>query len=145
MCSDWVIEAEQIGKCYRVFQRPIDRLLNALWPRAASVGKDFWALRDVSFRLARGQAMGIVGLNGAGKSTLLQLVAGTLAPSEGRMQVHGRVAALLELGSGFNPEFTGRENIYLNAVTLGLSEQEIAQRMDAIIDFSGIGLHNTIK
>lgn len=141
MCSDWVIEAEQIGKCYRVFQRPIDRLLNALWPRAASVGKDFWALRDVSFRLARGQAMGIVGLNGAGKSTLLQLVAGTLAPSEGRMQVHGRVAALLELGSGFNPEFTGRENIYLNAVTLGLSEQEIAQRMDAIIDFSGIGHH----
>lgn len=141
MCSDWVIEAEQLGKCYRRYRQPIERLRDALWPRGANEAQTFWALRDVSFRLGRGQAMGIIGLNGAGKSTLLQLVAGTLTPSAGRVRTQGRIAALLELGSGFNPEFTGRENIFLNAAAMGLGEREIADRVDAIIEFSGIGHH----
>lgn len=141
MCSDWVIEAEQLGKCYRRYRHPIERLREALWPRGKTAAQEFWSLRDVTFRLGRGQAMGIIGLNGAGKSTLLQLIAGTLTPSTGRVRTQGRIAALLELGSGFNPEFTGRENIFLNAATLGLSEREISERLDAIIDFSGIGHH----
>ena len=141
MCSDWVIEAEQLGKCYRRYRHPIERLREALCPRGKTAAQEFWSLRDVTFRLGRGQAMGIIGLNGAGKSTLLQLIAGTLTPSTGRVRTQGRIAALLELGSGFNPEFTGRENIFLNAATLGLSEREISERLDAIIDFSGIGHH----
>ena len=111
------------------------------WPHTQSNYQDFVALQDVSFELQKGQVLGLVGINGAGKSTLLQLIAGTLQASHGTVQSKGRVAALLELGSGFNHDFTGRENIYLNASILGLSKKEIDERLDAIVEFADIGIH----
>ena len=134
------IEVEGAGKTYRMYAHPADRLKQAIFRRRRYY-TEFEALEKVDFRMRRGEAMGIVGVNGAGKSTLLQLIAGTVQPSRGSVRTRGRVAALLELGSGFNPEFTGRENIYLNAATLGLSKREIDERLDAIIDFSGVGPH----
>jgi lipopolysaccharide transport system ATP-binding protein len=141
MSFDLMISAQKLGKHYRLYKRPIDRLWQFLRPKAKPHFQDFVALQDVSFELHRGQVLGIVGVNGAGKSTLLQLIAGTLQASSGNVQTKGRVAALLELGSGFNPEFTGRENIYLNAAILGLSKQEIDQRLSDIIEFADIGIH----
>lgn len=135
------VQVAGAGKTYRLYQRPADRLLQFLAPATKARFQDFVALEDVSFELRRGEVMGIIGVNGAGKSTLLQLVTGTITPSSGTVQTHGRIAAILELGSGFNPEFSGRENIYLNAATLGLSKAEIEERIDAIIDFAGIGAH----
>jgi lipopolysaccharide transport system ATP-binding protein len=134
------IEVEGAGKSYRMYAHPSDRLKQAIFRRRRYY-TEFEALEKVDFRLRRGEAMGIVGVNGAGKSTLLQLIAGTVQPSRGSVRTRGRVAALLELGSGFNPEFTGRENIYLNAATLGLSKREIDERLNAIIEFSGVGPH----
>jgi lipopolysaccharide transport system ATP-binding protein len=136
-----VIRVLGAGKTYRLYRNPADRLWQALWPAGQQRYQDFKALEEVSFELRRGEVMGIVGVNGAGKSTLLQLVTGTISPTHGSVQTRGRVAAILELGSGFNPEFTGRENVYLNAATLGLSKAEIDARIDAIIDFAGIGEH----
>jgi lipopolysaccharide transport system ATP-binding protein len=101
--------------------------------------REFWALKDISFELKRGETLGIIGRNGSGKSTLLQMVCGTLTPSAGTVQTNGRVAALLELGSGFNPEFTGRENVYMNGAILGLDEEEITRRFDDIAAFADIG------
>jgi lipopolysaccharide transport system ATP-binding protein len=136
-----MIQVQAAGKTYRLYDSPADRLWQALWPRRQPRFRDFKALQDVSFELRRGEVMGIVGVNGAGKSTLLQLVTGTITPTQGTVRTRGRVAAILELGSGFNPEFTGRENVYLNAATLGLSKAEIDARIDAIIGFAGIGAH----
>ncbi|MFM7849463.1 MAG: polysaccharide ABC transporter ATP-binding protein [Rubrivivax sp.] len=136
-----VIQVQAAGKTYRLYDSPADRLWQALWPGRHPRFRDFKALQDVSFELRRGEVMGIVGVNGAGKSTLLQLVTGTISPTQGTVRTRGRVAAILELGSGFNPEFTGRENVYLNAATLGLSKAEIDARIDAIIGFAGIGAH----
>lgn len=136
-----VIRVDRAGKTYRLYRRPADRLWQFLWPGPKPWFQDFKALDEVSFELRRGEVMGIVGINGAGKSTLLQLVTGTISPSHGTVQTKGRIAAILELGSGFNPEFTGRENVYLNAATLGLTRGEIDSRIDSIIDFAGIGLH----
>lgn len=141
MSFDWMILAQNLGKHYRLYKRPIDRLWQFLRPQAKSHYQDFVALHNVSFELHRGQVLGIVGVNGAGKSTLLQLIAGTLQASSGSVQTKGRVAALLELGSGFNPDFTGRENICLNAAILGLSKQEIDDRLIDIIAFADIGIH----
>ena len=141
MSFDLMISAQKLGKHYRLYMRPIDRLWQFLRPKAKPHFQDFVALQDVSFELHQGQVLGIVGVNGAGKSTLLQLIAGTLQASSGTVQTKGRVAALLELGSGFNPEFTGRENIYLNAAILGLSRQEIDDRLSDIIEFADIGIH----
>lgn len=107
--------------------------------KARGAYRDFWALRDISFNVRRGESVGIIGRNGSGKSTLLQLIAGTLQPSDGSIKKIGRVAALLELGSGFNPDFTGRENVHLNAAVLGLSKEEIDERFDDIVEFAGIG------
>ena len=111
------------------------------WPfsRNGALYREHWALRDVSFELAPGQALGIVGRNGAGKSTLLQIIAGTLDLTEGEVQTTGRITALLELGSGFNFEFTGRENVFLNAQILGLSRDQAAARFDEIAGFADIG------
>ena len=141
MSSEPVIRAESLGKSYRLYARPVDRLWQFFRGARRQLFKDFVALQDVNFELQRGQVLGVVGVNGAGKSTLLQLIAGTLSPSQGSILTRGRVAALLELGSGFNPEFTGRENIYLNAAVLGLKRTEIEERLDAIISFAGIGDH----
>jgi len=138
MCSDFAIRAAGLSKTYVLYERPIDRLLEGLWRGRRQFGRRFAALSDVSFDLKRGEVLGIVGRNGAGKSTLLQLICNTLAPSSGTIEVHGRVAALLELGAGFNPDFTGRENVFMNAAILGLSEEEIRARFDAIVDFSGV-------
>jgi len=138
MCSDVALRAAGLGKSYALYERPIDRLLEGLWRGRRQYGRRFAALSDVSFELRHGEVLGIVGRNGAGKSTLLQLICGTLTPSAGRIEVHGRIAALLELGAGFNPDFTGRENVFMNAAILGLSEAEIRARFDEIVDFSGV-------
>lgn len=128
------------GKRYRIYDRPQDRLKDAfLWRLGRSIGRDFWALREVSFEVVRGEAVGIIGRNGSGKSTLLQMIAGTLAPSEGGITVVGRVSALLELGSGFNPEFTGRENVYLGGAILGIPAHEMESRFAEIAAFADIG------
>lgn len=132
------IELVGLGKCYRMYEKPSDRLWQGLLRRNGA-HKDFWALRGVDLRIMRGETFGIIGRNGSGKSTLLQMVAGTLTPTEGRLQVNGRVAALLELGSGFNPEFTGRENVYLNAAILGLTRKQVEERMASILAFADIG------
>ena len=134
------IRAEQLGKCYRMYERPRDRLIEMLRPGAGRpLHREFWAVRGASFELARGEALGILGRNGSGKSTLLQLVAGTLSPTEGSAKVHGRVAALLELGSGFNPDFSGRENVFLNGAILGFTRAQVEERFDAIAAFADIG------
>lgn len=127
-----------LSKAYRLYRRPSDRLRELLWPRRQR-GKVFWALRDVSLAIPQGQVLGLIGPNGSGKSTLLQLIAGVLQPTSGAVAAHGRVTALLELGAGFNPEFTGRENIMLNATLLGLSEAEARAHTPEIIEFAGIG------
>lgn len=135
-----VIGVRDVGKMYHIYARPQDRLKQMLlWRFGRSYGREFWALRHVVFEVCRGEAVGIIGRNGSGKSTLLQIIAGTLSPTEGEVQVGGRVAALLELGSGFNPEFTGRENVYLNGSILGFSQQEVAERFDEIAAFADIG------
>ena len=148
MSSDELsIHVEGLGKRYEIYAQPADRLKQMVMPRlqrashrpARAYFNEFWALRDVSFNVHKGETVGIVGRNGSGKSTLLQLICGTLTPTLGTISVRGRVAALLELGSGFNPEFTGRENVYLNAAVLGLSREEIDKRFDAIAAFADIG------
>ena len=140
------IRVEGVGKCYPVYARPADRLRQFLLPRLQRLAGleprsyfvEYWALRGASFTVRRGEQIGIVGRNGAGKSTLLQIICGTLAPTTGEVEVSGRVAALLELGAGFNPELTGRENIFLNGSVLGLSRAEIEARYDAIVAFADI-------
>jgi lipopolysaccharide transport system ATP-binding protein len=139
MSSNLAIRAEHLCKSFQIYNRPIDRLKQMLVRNRRRYYRDFAALHDVNFELKKGEVLGLVGRNGAGKSTLLQLICGTLTPTEGQVHVNGRVAALLELGAGFNPDFSGRENVYLNASILGLSKEEIDQRYDAIVDFSGIG------
>lgn len=165
MSSEKAIRVQGISKCYNIYANPIDRLKQSLYPRAAVLaGKlggrslagslqsrqrysEFWALRNVTFDVNRGETVGVVGKNGSGKSTLLQMIAGTLTPTSGDIAVRGRVAALLELGSGFDPDFTGMENIRFNAAVLGLTPAEIDSRMDAIIEFADIGefLHRPVK
>lgn len=145
MSNETAISLQGIGKTYRVWQSPEARLQAALWSllrqerRAQGYYQDFVALADVNLEIKRGESLGIVGLNGSGKSTLLQIIAGTLHPSAGEVAVRGRIAALLELGAGFNPDFTGRENVYLNAAVLGLSRAEVDQRFAAIAEFADIG------
>ncbi|MDY0185777.1 MAG: ABC transporter ATP-binding protein [Desulfuromonadaceae bacterium] len=138
MSSDFAICIENLSKCYQIYDKPRDRLLQIIARGRRQYYREFWALRDVSFELPKGETFGIVGRNGAGKSTLLQLICGTLNPTGGKVAINGRVAALLELGAGFNPEFSGRENVYLNASILGLTQKEIDDRYDEIVSFSGI-------
>lgn len=145
--NDDVLVVHGVSKRYEIYERPADRLKQFFLPRLDSVlsrkprsfFKEFWALRDVSLSVRKGEAVGILGRNGAGKSTLLQIIAGTLAPTQGETSVRGRVAALLELGSGFSPEFTGSENVRLNAALLGLSPQQIDAAFDQIAAFADIG------
>lgn len=133
------LSVSHLSKCYQIYDRPQDRLKQALWRGRRNFFHEFWALRDVSFEVRRGETVGIIGRNGSGKSTLLQMLCGTLTPTAGDIAVHGRVAALLELGAGFNPEFTGRENVRLNAALLGLTPAQIDARLDDILAFADIG------
>jgi lipopolysaccharide transport system ATP-binding protein len=139
MSSDIAIKIENLRKCYHVYERPRDRLLQLFFRRHRRYYREFWALKDISFEVKKGETVGIVGRNGSGKSTLLQIICGILVPTDGKVETQGRIAALLELGSGFNPEFTGRENIYMNAAILGICRQEIEERFDSILAFADIG------
>ncbi len=134
------ISVRAVGKMYRMYDRPEDRLKHMLlWRFGRRYGREFWAVRGVSLDVGKGETVGIIGRNGSGKSTLLQIIAGTLAPNEGEVRINGRVTALLELGSGFNPQFTGRENVFLNGAVLGCSHEEMAERFDSIVAFADIG------
>jgi lipopolysaccharide transport system ATP-binding protein len=140
MSSDnLAIEVTGLGKCYEIYERPQDRLRQMLWLGRRRFYREFWALRDVSFHVKRGETLGVIGRNGSGKSTLLELICGTLTPTEGQVKKHGRIGALLELGAGFNPEFTGRENVYLNGTVMGLTQEEISDRYAGIASFAEIG------
>jgi lipopolysaccharide transport system ATP-binding protein len=147
MNNDIAIRVQGLSKCYQIYTNPADRLKQFIFPRikrllgkpSAPYYREFWALENISFTVKRGETVGILGSNGSGKSTLLQIICGTLSPTGGAVQTHGRIAALLELGSGFNPDFTGRENVYLNAAVLGLSLDEINKRYDDIVDFADVG------
>jgi len=136
--NDISVKIKDVSKTYRVYEKPKDRLMQFIF-RSKIFYKEFIALNTLSFDIKKGETIGIIGRNGSGKSTLLQMIAGTLTPATGDIQISGRVAALLELGSGFNPEFTGRENVYLNASILGITREEIEQKMDAILKFADIG------
>lgn len=139
MYSELAIDARALSKRYPLYSRPSDRLKQLLRGRSQPHEQAFQALQDVNLQVYRGEVVGLVGRNGAGKSTLLQLLCGTLAPSSGCLQVHGRVAALLELGAGFNPDFTGIENVFMNGAILGMKRQEIEQQLDEIVAFADIG------
>lgn len=144
MSSEAIVNAETLGKCYQIYETPSERLKQMLYPRAARVlgrkanprYQEFWALRGVDFQIERGETVGILGRNGSGKTTLLQVLCGTLPPTEGHCEVRGRVAALLELGAGFKPEFTGRENVLINSAILGVPEAQARARMQDVIAFS---------
>ena len=137
--EDIALSVKNISKCFEMYEKPVHRLFQTLFAGHRTFYREFWALRDVSFDVRRRECVGIIGRNGAGKSTLLQIITGTLQPTGGTVERRGRVAALLELGSGFNPEFTGRENVYMNASILGLTKEEIDARYQAILDFAEIG------
>ena len=147
MSSDIAIKVENISKCFSIYHNPQDRLKQSIYPRLQRFFKnqtkqyyqEFWALKDVTFEVNKGETVGIIGRNGSGKSTLLQIICGILNPTSGSLHTNGRIAALLELGSGFNPEFTGRENVYMNAAILGLSQTETDSKLDNILAFADIG------
>ncbi len=134
-----MLEVQNVSKSYRLYKRPMDRLLEALPFGGSWAGEEFWALRDVNLSVERGEILGVVGPNGSGKSTLLQIVSGILQPTVGQVVTKGRIAALLELGAGFNPEFTGRENVFLNGEILGLSRQEMERAFPSVEAFAEIG------
>ena len=145
--TDIAIRVQNLSKCYQIYDAPRDRLKQFVAPRLQRMAgqipkqyfREFWALKDISLEIKKGETVGIIGRNGSGKSTLLQLICGTLSPTSGNVEANGRIAALLELGSAFNPEFTGRENVYMNAAVLGLSKEEVDARFDHIAAFADIG------
>lgn len=148
MCSEPVaIRASGLGKCYQIYNSPRDRLKQFIYPPLRSLIRlaprnyfqEFWALRDISVEVQQGESVALIGRNGCGKSTLLQILAGTLTPTTGTVSTSGRIAALLELGSGFNQDFSGRENVFMNAAILGLSQSDIQSRFEEIAAFAGIG------
>lgn len=133
-----ILSVKGVGKCFHIYEKPSHRLLQFFLP-SRKVHRDFWALRDISFSVGKGKSVGILGRNGAGKSTLLEIICGTLTPTTGSVDLRGRVAALLELGAGFNPDFTGRENVYVCAAIYGMSREQIDARYDLIVNFADIG------
>ncbi|WP_141336726.1 ABC transporter ATP-binding protein [Paenibacillus sp. tmac-D7] len=139
MNSNLAIDIQNLTKIFRIYNNPQDRLKQSLFGSHKKYYREFQALNKINFQIKKGETVGIIGRNGSGKSTLLQIIAGTLAATSGEVSVYGRIAALLELGSGFNPEFTGRENVYLNAAILGISREEIERRFDDILKFADIG------
>ncbi len=142
--SDWLgmseiaVSLKNVSKCFKRYDHPSDRLKDLLF-RKQSRAEDFWALKEINLEISRGETWGLVGRNGSGKSTLLQILVGTLTPTTGSVNVKGRISALLELGSGFNPEFTGRQNVFFNGKILGLSRQEIEEKFNRIAEFADIG------
>jgi len=147
MSSEYAIEVNSLGKSYQIYDKPSDRLKQILFRGRRRYYTEFIALNDVSFKIKKGETVGIIGRNGSGKSTLLQMICGILNPTAGEVKINGRVAALLELGAGFNPEFTGIENIYMAASLYGLKKDVIDQRLDAITAFADIGdhIHQSVK
>lgn len=139
MLSENAVSLRGVSKAYRVFDKPVDRLKQLLVHDGSRFYREHWALREINLDIPRGECIGIVGRNGSGKSTLLRIICGTLTPTTGSIDVSGRIAPMLELGTGFNPEMTGRENLYLNAEILGLSRPEIDRRFDEIVSFADIG------
>jgi lipopolysaccharide transport system ATP-binding protein len=137
--TDIAISVSNLSKCYQVFDNQRAKFLHALWPNHAKGMQEVWALNDINFEIKRGEAVAIIGRNGGGKSTLLQILTGTLTPTTGEVKVNGRVSALLELGSGFNPEYSGRENVILNGLLLGLKRQDILDRFSEVEAFAEIG------
>jgi len=134
-----MVHVQNVSKCYHVYSKPMDRVKQALASWHKQYYREFWALRDISFTVAKGETVGIVGVNGSGKSTLLQLITGVLTPTSGQIQCKGRIAALLELGAGFNPELTGRQNVTMNAAILGIERHELDELMERTIEFADIG------
>jgi lipopolysaccharide transport system ATP-binding protein len=139
MSSEIAIRVEGLGKCYQIYDKPRDRLLQMLVRGRKRYYREFWALRDVSFEVVRGRTLGIIGRNGSGKSTLLQMICGVLNPTTGTLETRGRIASMLELGAGFNPEFTGRENVFMSGALHGLSRAQVEERFDRIAAFADIG------
>ncbi len=147
MNSNIAIKVENVTKVYRLYDKPQDRLKEALNPFKKSYHHDFYALHDVSFEMKKGETVGIIGRNGAGKSTLLKIITGVLTPTNGNVEVNGKIASLLELGAGFNPEMTGLENIYLNGTLMGFTNEETNSKVDSIMNFADIGdfIHQPVK
>ena len=139
MNEDTIIKVDHISKAYRLYDRPSDRLKEAWSVTKKSYHRDFYALQDISIEVKRGECIGIVGVNGSGKSTLLKIITGVLSPTSGNVEINGRISALLELGAGFNMEYTGLKNIYLNGTMMGYSKEEMDNRVKDIIDFAEIG------
>lgn len=133
------IKVENISKVYKLYNKPIDRLKESLSIKKTKYHKEYYALQDISFEVKKGETVGIIGTNGAGKSTLLKIITGVLNQSYGEVEVNGKVSALLELGAGFNPEYTGIENIYLNGTMVGYTREEVDKKVDNIVDFADIG------
>ena len=139
MNNNWAIKIRHLNKVYKIFEKPTDRVKEALNPFHKRYSKDFYALNDVSLTIRKGETVGIIGKNGAGKSTLLKIITGVLTPSSGSIEVQGRIASLLELGAGFNPEMSGIENIYMNGTIMGYSKEEMDGKLQDIVDFADIG------
>lgn len=139
MMDDVAIRVDNLSKCYHIYEEPRHRLLQMLFRGRKKFYREFWAIRDVSFEVKKGETVGIIGRNGSGKSTLLKMICSTLHQTSGSIKTQGRIAALLELGSGFNPEFTGRENVFMNAIMLGLTREELSSKMASIEAFAAIG------
>lgn len=139
MNKDIAIKVENLSKVYKLYNAPTDRMKEALNPFKKSYHKEFYALNDVSFEIKRGETVGIIGKNGSGKSTLLKIITGVLNPTAGKVTVNGRISALLELGAGFNPEYTGMENIYFQGNIMGFSREEMEAKVDGILKFADIG------
>ena len=145
--SSEAIKLEHITKVYKLYNRNRDRLKDSLGLTKKKCCTEHFALRDVSMEIHQGETVGIIGVNGSGKSTILKIITGVLSPTSGTMEINGRISALLELGAGFNMEYTGLENVYLNGTMLGFSEEEINDRLQAILDFADIGefIHQPVK
>ena len=137
--NDIAIKIENLSKVYRLYNNPVERLNESFHPFRKKYHREFYALRDVSFEVKRGETVGIIGKNGSGKSTLLKIITGVLTPTGGNVTVNGKVSALLELGTGFNPEFTGMENIYFSGTIMGYTKEEIDKKVDEIVSFADIG------
>ena len=137
--AEKIISVDQVSKVYRLYDKPIDRLLESISLRKKSYHKDFYALRDISFSVGRGEAVGIIGTNGSGKSTMLKIITGVLSATTGKVESRGSICALLELGAGFNQDYTGIENIYMNGTMMGFSKAEMDEKLSAILEFADIG------